>query len=113
MTLQDAARRASEKASAFLSDFKVISGLTVADLPPSNLIDILRDAEVHQSFVAEPPSLEMQRILHDARFNPPVFRAAGPPGGSAADFNNPLANELRAAIFTRITLRPIAAPGSI
>jgi hypothetical protein len=47
---------------------------------PANLADIIRDAEVHRRFIAGPPSAEMQRVLHDALFHPPTFRALGPPG---------------------------------
>jgi hypothetical protein len=55
-------------------------GLTLADLPPANLADLIRDAEVHRTFLAGPPSADMERVLHDALFHPPTIRALGPPG---------------------------------
>lgn len=106
MTLQDAATLATQKADAFISGFHVVRGLTVADLPPSNLADIVRDATVHRTSGVGPPSPEFQRILRDARFNPPVFRAAAAPGRIAGDIHVELADELRRALFNRPSLRP-------
>jgi hypothetical protein len=47
---------------------------------PANLADLIRDAEVHRTFIAGPPSADMERVLHDALFHPSTVRALGPPG---------------------------------
>jgi len=91
MTLQDAATLATQKADAFIGGLHAIRGLTVADLPPSNLADIVRHA----------------------RFNPPTIRPTAAPRRIPHDFDVPLARELRKALFNRIRLRPIAPPGRI
>jgi hypothetical protein len=81
MTLVEALAQASAQIDGLLGAMtRTQGGLTRADLPPANLADIIREAEVHRTFHAGPPSVEMQRILHDALFHPPTFRALGPPG---------------------------------
>jgi hypothetical protein len=106
MTLEEAARQASQAALGFISGFKVVRGLRVSDLPPSNLRDIISDAVVHRTFVAGPPSPETERILRDARFKPPAFRPSAAPGRIAGEVDPELARALFDAVFHRSSLRP-------
>jgi hypothetical protein len=85
MTLVDALRAATQALDRTLRPMTQLGvGLQGAHQfmtgVPANLADIIRDAEVHRTFHAGPPSGEMQRVLHDALFHPPTFRALGPPG---------------------------------
>jgi hypothetical protein len=106
VTLEEAARLGQQALGGAITGFKVVSGLRVSDLPPSNLADIIRDALVHRTFRAGPPSPEMQRILQQARFAPPVFRQVAAPGRIAGQVAPELSGALFDALFHRSSLRP-------
>ena len=106
MTLEEAARRGAEALDGIISGFKVVRGLRVSDLPPSNLADIIRDALVHRTFRGGPPSPEMARLLAQARFKPPTIRPLAAPGRIPGRIAPELARALFEATFHRSSLRP-------
>jgi hypothetical protein len=108
MTLDEAARHASQTAEGLIAGLRALSdlgqvlagkptpgrglsaGFTLV-APPANLAEIIRSAEVHRTFIVRalnapgsplpgPPHPEIAKAIHEALFHPRTFRQVAAPG---------------------------------